>query len=140
MTDPIELGKRLELARNRSGLSLVEVADAVGVAVSTIQRYEKGKIQRIKLPVIESIAKALHVNPNWLLQKADSPEEAFLMYDTYMKNESKKMGLVISDTDPQIDQILSNAKKLNAQGLARLEQYSEDLTGNPIYQKKTMPK
>ena len=73
MTDPIELGKRIELARNRANLSLSEIAADVGVAISTIQRYEKGKIQRIKLPVVESIATALNVTPDWLLQKTDDP-------------------------------------------------------------------
>ena len=36
---------------------------------STIQRYEKGTISNLKLSIIESIAKALNVNPAWLIQK-----------------------------------------------------------------------
>lgn len=78
MTDPIELGKRIETARDWANLSLSDVAADVGVAISTIQRYEKGKIQRIKLPVVESIASTLNVTPDWLLQKTDDPYD----YDT----------------------------------------------------------
>ena len=43
------------------------MADAVGVAVSTVQRYETGAIDKLKLPVIQSIAGALQVSPAWLL-------------------------------------------------------------------------
>lgn len=70
MTDRIELGLRIEQTRKSKGLSLENVAENIGVATSTIQRYEKGKIQKIKLPVIFAIAEFLDVNPDWLLQKS----------------------------------------------------------------------
>ena len=50
------------------------MADKVGVQNSTILRYEKGAIAKIKLPVIEAIASALHVNPDWLMGEADNPD------------------------------------------------------------------
>ena len=68
----IEIGKRLEKARITSRKSLEEVALNIGVAKSTIQRYEKGKITNLKLPVIESISRALGVNPSWVVGKSDS--------------------------------------------------------------------
>ena len=67
-----EIGKRMRDARMKSGLTLQEVADRVGVTNSTIFRYEQGDIRKIKLPVIESIAKALSVSPTWLLGKSDN--------------------------------------------------------------------
>ena len=73
MTDLYELGRRIYDARLAADKTLTDVADAVGVAPSTIQRYEQGKINRIKLPVVESIAKVLGVDPSWLLQKESSP-------------------------------------------------------------------
>jgi repressor LexA len=54
------------------GLTLEEIGKRIGVAKSTIQRYEKGDIERLKLPVIESIANALNVAPNWLIGNADT--------------------------------------------------------------------
>ncbi len=66
------LGERLKYARNElRNMSLQDIADAVGVARSTVQRYENGKIQNIKLPVVESFARALGVNPAWLIGKSD---------------------------------------------------------------------
>lgn len=44
----LELGQRLESRRTALGLTLDDVALRVGVAKSTIQRYEKGKIEKLK--------------------------------------------------------------------------------------------
>ncbi len=73
--DREKLGKRLKYARDEvRNMSLQDIADAVGVARSTVQRYEAGKIQNIKLPVVEAFARALRVNPEWLICKSDEME------------------------------------------------------------------
>lgn len=69
-----EIGRRIRARRKELGLTLQGVADKVGVQNSTILRYEKGAIAKIKLPVIEAIASALHVNPDWLMGEADNPD------------------------------------------------------------------
>ena len=71
MEQNIQTGKRIQQRREELGLNLGDIAKEVGVAVSTIQRYEKGKIEKIKLPVIEAIARALQVDPAWLLCQTD---------------------------------------------------------------------
>ncbi|QNO14968.1 repressor LexA [Alkalicella caledoniensis] len=71
-----KIGKRIELKRKEKGLTLKELGDKIGVASSTILRYEKGEISTIKLPVIESIAKILEVDPAWLVLKSDNPAPA----------------------------------------------------------------
>lgn len=58
------LGKRIEQRRKELGLTLDDIAQEIGVAKSTIQRYEKGTIGKIKLPVIEAIARVISVNPS----------------------------------------------------------------------------
>lgn len=68
-----EIGTRISTARELRGMTLETVASSVGVAKSTIQRYEKGSIAKIKLPVLESIAHSLMVNPNWLIGNTDDP-------------------------------------------------------------------
>lgn len=65
------LGERIFYARQVRGLTLDNIAQAVGVHKSTIQRYEKDEYNNPKLPVIESIARALSVNPMWLIGKSD---------------------------------------------------------------------
>jgi len=69
-----EIGNRIKYARNLKDVTLDDVAKKVGVAKSTIQRYENGKITTIKLPVVEAIAIALNVNPAWVVGKSDNME------------------------------------------------------------------
>ncbi len=68
-----EIGLRIAQRRCQLGLTMDAVAQKIGVAKSTVQRYEKGQIAKIKLPVIESIASALTVNPNWIIGNTDDP-------------------------------------------------------------------
>lgn len=70
-----EIGRRIELRRKALELTLTELASKVDLSASTIQRYEKGSFERIKLPVIEAIAEALHVNPEWLIGETDDPTD-----------------------------------------------------------------
>ncbi len=68
--DPIEVGKRIKYARTNYNLTLDDIATKIGVAKSTVQRYEAGKIKSLKLPVLDSIAYAIGVNPAWLCGKS----------------------------------------------------------------------
>lgn len=63
----LQVGKRIKEARTESGLTQRDVAQKVKVNPSTIMRYEKGSIMDIKIPVVNSIAIALDVNPSWIL-------------------------------------------------------------------------
>ncbi|WP_298022286.1 helix-turn-helix domain-containing protein [uncultured Dysosmobacter sp.] len=69
--NPILTGKRIKLCREERGLTLDNIAISIGIARSTVQRYEAGTIKRPKLPVIDSIAKILDVDPSWLLNKTN---------------------------------------------------------------------
>jgi len=72
-----EIGYRIKARRDELGLTLDDVASKIGVARSTIQRYESGKIEKLKLPVLEAIARVLRVNAGWLLgldEKRPYPE------------------------------------------------------------------
>lgn len=72
--DGKKIGARIEQRRKNLGMTLDNIAQEIGVAKSTVQRYEKGTIEKIKLPVLESIARALDVNPAWLCFKSDQME------------------------------------------------------------------
>lgn len=78
----IEIGKRIKQERERLNLTLKDIALDIGVAISTIQRYENGLIKEIKLPVIQAIANSLSVNPDWLIGKNNSK---------YVKTENKEI-------------------------------------------------
>ncbi len=60
------IGERIKEARKEKDMTLDDVARIVGVAKSTIQRYEAGLITTPKLPVLVAIANAIGVGEEWL--------------------------------------------------------------------------
>lgn len=86
------IGKRAKQRRKELKLSQQYVADKLGVNKSTIQRYENGSIDNTKKLVLESLADALHVSPEWL--RGDS--------DTYETEVTDSKELVIRDLMKQI--------------------------------------
>lgn len=71
------LGNRIKERRLELGLTQGDIAKEIGVATSTIQRYEVASIGKIKLPVVEAIARALEVTPDWLIGKSAIKEIEF---------------------------------------------------------------
>ena len=71
--DSIEIGKRIKKRRKELLLTQEELGNRLNFNKSTIQRYENGKIDTIKLPVLQAIAKALNVSPEYLALKTDEP-------------------------------------------------------------------
>lgn len=61
-----EVGKRLKLAREKNKITLEEAGNKVGVHKSTILRWENGETEKIKLPMLETLANYYNVNPVWL--------------------------------------------------------------------------
>lgn len=74
MDKKTEIGNRIEKSRKALGMTQEELAKTLGLNKSTIQRYESGKIEKIKLPIIEAMANALGVSPEYLAAKSDISE------------------------------------------------------------------
>lgn len=66
-------GARIRQRREEQGKTLQQVADAVGIAKSTVQRYENDAIGTVKQPVVAGIAAALGTSADYLLCKTDDP-------------------------------------------------------------------
>lgn len=106
MLSPVEIGKRIHDRRIELGLTLQEVADIVGVQNSTIYRYEKGEIKRVKLPVIEAIASALKISPGYLIGKVSDKNVLFeggkICKREIPKRESDKSVKIVTQIDSEI--------------------------------------
>ena len=122
-----DIGCRISSARDQRGLTLDEVAVAIGVAKSTIQRYEKGTIKRVKLPVIESIARVLQVDPNWIIGNTDNPSS---ISSAGFKSPTGEWELTYNEQT-----LIRNYRDLNQEGKEKLLDYSEDLLSGGRYQK-----
>jgi len=61
------IGDNIKKYRLQSGLTLLEVANKLGVKEATVQRYESGKIQNIKYDTIVALGKIFDVDPSLIL-------------------------------------------------------------------------
>lgn len=65
-----ETGKRIKDRRKELNISAAVLAERIGLSKATIHRYENGDIRNIKMPILESMADILKVNPLWLIGKS----------------------------------------------------------------------
>jgi len=63
----IKLPERIKERRKAIGMTLAQLADAVGVQEATAQRWESGNIKQVKHETVEQIAVALNCSPVWLM-------------------------------------------------------------------------
>ncbi len=68
-----KIGNRIKDQRIARGLTMGALGAEVGVAASTIMRYEQGAFSRLKIPIVGAIAEALNVSPAYLIGKTDDP-------------------------------------------------------------------
>lgn len=72
-----KVGRRLKEARERNKITLEEAGKKVDVHKSTVLRWENGETEKIKLPILETLADYYNVNPAWLAG-FDVPMERYL--------------------------------------------------------------
>lgn len=60
-------GSRMKTRRKEIGISVDEIAAALGVSVATIYRYENGEIEKVPGSVLEPLSKVLRTTPSYLM-------------------------------------------------------------------------
>ena len=71
----MKIAEIIKRRRKELGLTLEQVADALGVNKSTVMRYEKEDIERLPASVIPPLAKVLQCSPLYLIGMLDTPDE-----------------------------------------------------------------
>lgn len=66
------INDRIKKRRTDLGLTLLEVADALGVKEATAQRYESGAIKSIGHDTISKLSEILHCSPSYLMGWEDT--------------------------------------------------------------------
>lgn len=74
----MEINKIIKARRQELGLTLKDVAKALGIAESTVSRYESSDIQNMGIDKIEALAKVLQCSPAYLMGWDKSPEPTTL--------------------------------------------------------------
>lgn len=127
----LEIGKRITLAREKAQLNKKELADLVQVHPSTIGHYEDGTISKIKMPIISSIARALHVNPMWILGKSDFINEEDMINDFNFTSSPL--------LSPAEKDLITDFRKLNPAGQQFAAATVKGITQMPQYKNDPAP-
>lgn len=116
----METHQIIKALREQQKISQEELAAKVGYKDrSSIAKVEAGKVD-LSQTKIAAFAAALGVTPAQLM------------------GIDKDMHLTITDTDPQLDELNRNARQLNAQGLQKLVDISDDMVTSGKYQKTAL--
>lgn len=96
----MEIKDKIKSRRLELGLTLDEVAQKIGVAASTFQRYESGEIKNMRRDKVKKIADVLELSPYYLMgwsEQSDTTEFDSSQYDNIIplkKDYLKKIPLV----------------------------------------------
>lgn len=63
----MDMGQKIKALRESKGMTLEELGDKVGVGKSTVRKWETGMIANMKRDKIAKVAKALDVEPSYLM-------------------------------------------------------------------------
>lgn len=78
------IGERIKYRRSKIGMTLLQEAEALGVAEATAQRYESGKIKTLKYETIVKLSEILKCTPGYLMGWEDVtwPAQKYETLDT----------------------------------------------------------
>ena len=65
--------ERIKNRRKQLGISVDDVADALGVSRATIYRYESAEIEKVPASIIDKLAAVLQTTPAYLMTWTDDP-------------------------------------------------------------------
>lgn len=109
----MEISERIKKRRLELGLTLEDVADKLGVAKSTVLRYETKAIGNMGLDKLELLAVALHCTPaylmGWDIERVDngySVKENGNEYQAILKDITKGV------SDQELIEIIKHVKGL----------------------------
>lgn len=89
-----EVGERIKKRREELGLTKTEVADRIGVARTTLMRWERGDIGKVPLTVLYPLADTLETTPAWLMGwEPDMDEE---MADIFGKLDPADRAVILN--------------------------------------------
>lgn len=80
MNNDAKIGERIKSVRLEKGLTLQELGAKVGLSHASLSKYESGNVPNIPISRISDIAKALDVDPGYLMgwNEEESPQEKLI--------------------------------------------------------------
>lgn len=102
----MDIKKMLKEQRLSLGLTMKQVAEAVGVSESTISRWESGAIANMTREKIVLLSEALHISPADIMGWTERKEDSLVILDNYKYYEVPRFDSiaagfgVIADSNP----------------------------------------
>lgn len=117
----VELQEKLKNRRLELGLTLEEVANAVGVSKATVQRWESGNIANMRRDRIGLLSKILRISPLFVMgwEEETAPGDS---------DKAEPEPLRQDETS-----LLKDYRKLNPTGKDKATEYVSDLAEQPKY-------
>ena len=119
-----QIGAKTYEKRKMMGFTLEEVGNMVGVAKSTSQRYEAGKITAPKLAVLESIARALDMDIRELTGMALTPKNLRPLQRAQSKTAVPILGKVAAGEGAFADSNIQGYIMEDSSGLNSADEYA----------------
>lgn len=104
-----EMGTLIHNLRIMKGYSLEQLGDKVGVGKSTVRKWETGAIENMKRDKIIAVAKALGVDPEYLMgwtpEPTDTLMETFIVSVKKGRDIKEIIDKIHNCTDEQFEKI-----------------------------------
>lgn len=84
------LNERIKERRLAVGLTLLQVAEFLGVKEATAQRYESGEIKNIKHETIYKLSEIFRCSPSYLMGWIDTPQQQEDRFE-HLTDEEKRL-------------------------------------------------
>ncbi len=108
----MSVGDRIKQRRKELNISAVDLGKKLGVARSTIFRYESGFIEKLPVDTLKTIADALDTTPEYLMG-----------WEEVQKNNDILTDIVVRlRTDPEFSEVVKRIYELDREKLSSLRQ------------------
>lgn len=91
----MDIGGRIKEIRKKRGFTLDEVAEKVGISVSTLSRYESSQITKIPIAVIEKLCSAMGTTTQELMGNSQNESEVPAELPASFENASEAMAFIL---------------------------------------------
>ena len=116
----METGEIIKILRKQKGITQTELGEVLGVNTSSIQKYESGAVNNLKMGTIKTLCEYFKVPP-WII-----------VFQNYVPNEEVVLDIA-SLGDRNLEYPLTLLYKLNADGRRKAMTYVKDLIDSGNY-------
>lgn len=111
----MSLAKTLKERRSALGLTLLDIANKMGVSEATVQRWESGNIKSLRYDRISKLADILHVSPSLLMGwEEKKPPESIGKLSDFEEKLIQVYRSVPDHKKPDLEAVLTSLLGLSA--------------------------